>query len=91
MVSWLPLFVDALHKICYADSQVWFVLANGTQDSLTGSLEYVARVCRRHDCPLCVPRLRYTMTVRDGCLLTLHNTLCMVLADATQDSLPSGR
>ena len=91
MVSWLPLFVDAFHKTCYAGSQVWFVLANGTQDSLTGSQGYVARVCRRHACPLCVPRLRYTMTVRDGCLLTLHNTLCMVLADATQDSLPSGR
>ena len=34
-----------------------------------------------------MPRIRYTMTVRDGCLPTLHNTLCMVLADATQDSL----
>ena len=63
MVSSLPLFVDAFHKTClYAGSKVWFVLANGTQDSLTISQRYVARVCRRHDCPLCVPRLHYTMT-----------------------------
>ena len=81
MVSWLPLSVDAFHKTCYAGSQVWYVLTNGTQDSLTGSQEYVARVCRRHACPLCVPRLRYTMTVRDCCLLTPHKTLWAVLAD----------
>ena len=82
MVSWLPLFVDAFHKTCYAGSQVWFVLANAQWYTRVSDRQ--SGVCTM-SCSSCLPTPRLSAL---RAAAPLHNDgQRWLLADATQHSL----
>ena len=68
--------LPTLHKILCAGSQVWLVLAHGTQDSLTGSRRERMLADATQDSLLASRGLRAAAGDGSRCLPMLHKTFC---------------